>query len=234
MRWPWNRIGDELKMELEKVRRDYENYKKETERLIEEYKSRIEELQKENEELKRTLDESIIERCEKDLYEDGMNYGIRLYRKEGESERGFPILDGISPSYTLLQAELFDIWSRIVDAVTNFRILHCEKIERDLGIKLEKVKNAYRIAGDYLKRQFYSPEIYNLVSRLIPYLPSRIAPAPSYYYFPTFYMPYPPSYQKTSYPYYPSNPTKKSDSKIVAKSLDNVRNLAKNLGVKIE
>jgi len=234
MRWPWNRVGDELRTELERVRRDYENYKSKTERLIGEYRNRIEELQRENEELKRTLDESIIERCEKDLYEDGINYGIVFHGRKEECERGFSILDGISPSYTLLQMELFDIWSRIVDAVTNFRILHCEKIERDLGIKLEKVKTAYKIAGDYLKRQFYSPEIYNLVSRLIPYLPSRTAPAPPYYYYPTFYMPYPSSYQKTSYPYSPYNPTKKSDSKIVTKSLDNVRNLAKNLGVKIE
>ena len=183
MRWPWNKVGDELRVELDMIRRNYENYKKETERLINEYKDRIEKLQQENEELKRTLDANIIEGCEKALYEDGINYSFRLPKREEKDEKWlktqFPVLDRVAPSYYLLQVELFDIWSRIVDAVTNFRILHCEKIERDLGIKLEKVKTAYKIAGDYLKRQFYSPEIYNLVSRLIPYLPYQ--PLPIHY-----------------------------------------------------
>ena len=183
MKLPWNRVGDELRAELSQLSQDYENYKRETEGLIRDYQKRIEELQRENEELKKAMRTNIIERSVGALYEDGMDYGLRFLGREKEDERNFqtrfPILDGIPHSYNLLQAELFGIWSNIVDTVTNYRILRCEKIERDLGINLEKVKNAYRIAGDYLKRQFYSPEIYYLVSRLIPYLPFR--PLPDYY-----------------------------------------------------
>jgi len=100
------------------------------------------ELGREYEELKSAIDTNIIERSVDTLFH------------------------GIPSSYRLRQAVLFDIWSRVVDTVTNYRIYMCEKMERDLGINLEKVKNAYEIARNYLKREFYSPEIYNLVSRV--------------------------------------------------------------------
>jgi len=104
------------------------------------------ELGREYEELKRAIDTNIIKRNVDALF------------------HGIPIPSSLP--YHLRQAVLFDIWSRVVDTVTNYRIYMCEKMERDLGINLEKVKNAYKIARNYLKREFfYSPEIYNLVSR---------------------------------------------------------------------
>ena len=196
MKLPWDRVGDELGAELNQLSQDYKTYKTETERMIRDYQKKIEELQRENEELKKTVRSNIIEREIGALYGDGMNYGLRLFGRKKEDggvmQTQFPFLDGISPSYNLLQAELFGIWSRIVDTVTNYRIFRCEKIERDLGINLEKVKNAYKIAGDYLKKQFYSPEIYNLVSQLIPYLPSQLLP--------DYYPQHTPSYSAHHFP----------------------------------
>ena len=230
MIWIWGRVRElenkytDLKKQYDNLMKEYENYKNITDRSIRDYQNKIERLELEKKELEKSTESNIIEKNIGNVYESGVNYATELLNRESNRKRGatidygsptqFPILDGIPTSYNefnLMQMQLFDIWSRAVDIATGFRIQFCDRIERDIGINLEKVKNAYRIAGDYVKKLLYSPEIYNLLA-------SGLKPTK---FRTTIYSPYYTSY----------SPRSTGDDNISAKNIDALRNLCNNLGI---
>jgi len=172
MRWPWNRIGDELRMELKDSREQYnnltlayKNYQRTTEHLLADYKNEINVLQQENRKLKEDINSSITEKNTWEIYQKSIDFSIDA-SEEVPTRSQTTSFNGAPTSYNkfdLMQMQLYDKWSRSADVVTDYRILFCEKIEKDLGINLEILKQTYNMAREYVKKQFYSPEIYNLL-----------------------------------------------------------------------
>lgn len=173
MSWLGNLLGDnQLREDMRNITKqhnnltsDYENYRRITEHSLADYKNVMNALRQENKELKKNINSGITERNIWDVYQGSVDFSRGSSNGTPTGNQTIPF-NGASTSYNgfnLMQMQLFDQWSRAADVATNYKILFCEKIEKDVGMDLSKIKQGYLAAGNYVKSLFYSPEIYNLL-----------------------------------------------------------------------